>query len=135
MRSNTVNSVHLQYQDPLVRAGIASLICRQDDMCLRVAHGAAQNPAGMGCRDRVPPGAVVISDSESAPALLARTKARQAPGFSVLIVSARSSELEIRRALAAGARGYLVLGCSCEELVEAVRSAYHGGCALSGLAS
>jgi two-component system NarL family response regulator len=40
----------------------------------------------------------------------------------LLIVTARDSEAEIRFALKKGARGYLLLGCSVDDLVDAVRS-------------
>jgi DNA-binding NarL/FixJ family response regulator len=49
---------------------------------------------------------------------------RQVPN--VLILTRRESEGEIRHALQQGARGYLILGCAVDELVEAIRAVHRG---------
>ena len=92
--------------------------------------------AGSGSGDGEPASAaidVVIADYDSALALLANDPTRGAM-LKVLIVTARSSELEIRRAIGAGARGYLVLGCDGGELADGVRTVHGGGRAISGMA-
>jgi two-component system NarL family response regulator len=52
----------------------------------------------------------------------------------VLIVTGRESESEIRHALEAGVHGYLLEGCSPEELVDGVRAVQRGMRHLDGLA-
>jgi DNA-binding NarL/FixJ family response regulator len=52
----------------------------------------------------------------------------------VLIVTGRESESEIRQALEAGVHGYLLEGCTPEELADGVRAVQRGIRHLSGLA-
>ena len=73
---------------------------------------------------------MVVADYEQGLAFIARVRAqtpsRHVTGPSVLIVTQRESEREIRHALEHGAQGYLILGCGLDELVDAVRTLRHG---------
>ena len=73
---------------------------------------------------------VVVADYENGLALIAsaraRTSLRSAAGANVLIVTQRESEREIRHALEHGVRGYLILGCGVDEIVDAVRTLHRG---------
>ncbi len=48
------------------------------------------------------------------------------PGISIITVSAFKGAQAIKRSLRAGAKGYLLKNCSCEELVMAVRRVHNG---------
>ena len=78
---------------------------------------------------RQPAPDVVIADYDSGLGLLACGGL----GRRVLILTHSDSEAMICHALEQGARGYLLMGCSLQDLVEAVRSVYTGGIALGPL--
>jgi DNA-binding NarL/FixJ family response regulator len=73
---------------------------------------------------------LVVADYEHALELLEDCRAtgpmRHGWMPNVLIVTHRDSEGEIRHALEAGVRGYLILGCGLDELVRAARSVRRG---------
>ncbi|MCB1999377.1 MAG: response regulator transcription factor [Burkholderiaceae bacterium] len=119
--------VMVLYQDPLVRAGLAATLAEHTRYALVPAEASCVGPAGLS-PDLTPD--VVVTDYDYGLQLLARSppQARSRPGEMpvVLIVTPRDTEWEIRHALACGARGYLVLGCGVNELVEAVRTVHRG---------
>jgi len=53
-----------------------------------------------------------------------------APGRRVVIVTYSDSEARICHALERGARGYLLLGGSLQDLVDGIRSVHDGGVAV-----
>lgn len=57
----------------------------------------------------------------------ARAIAAQAPGVAVLMLTMLSDDESVFAALRAGARGYLLKGCTAEEVVAAIRSVATGG--------
>jgi DNA-binding NarL/FixJ family response regulator len=73
---------------------------------------------------------VVIADYESG--LRLSETGRESSGR-VVILTHSDGEAEICRALERGARGYLLLGCSPEDLVAGIRSVYQGGVAFGPL--
>ena len=115
------------YRDALVSNGLATTLHQQPDVELVSAEV---------CTCDIPPrpsdrhADVVVADYENGLALIASYRARmslrhgQSPN--VLIVTQRESEREIRHALEHGARGYLILGCGIDELVDAVRALHRG---------
>jgi len=102
-RSDTVR-VLVNHADPLVACGLVTTLSLEPD--IEVVD------AGAACD-------VVVADYERGVALAGGLPCRALPN--VLVVTARSSEGEIRHALEQGARGYLVLGCRLHEVVAAVR--------------
>jgi len=79
---------------------------------------------------------VLVADYDAGLAAVARPGeggARRRPP--VLILTARDSEAEIRGALEAGVRGYLLNGCAVDELIAAVRAVHRGARHLSELAA
>ena len=121
LATNTIG-VQVLYGDALVAAGLAATLRDQGDIELR---------ADTTCFGEIPGAArrqvdVVVTDYENGLSVLARQRAdpnsRHRAHPPVLIVSQRDTESEIRHALEQGARGFLLLGCSVDELVAGVRA-------------
>jgi DNA-binding NarL/FixJ family response regulator len=85
--------------------------------------GSFSSPGDPGfCAD------VVIADYESGVRL---NRCEPELDGRVLILTHADSEAKICNALAQGVRGYLLLGCSLQDLVAGVRSVYEGGVAVT----
>ena len=118
MRPNVRIRVLIAHGDPLISAGLAATLSRLRDF---------ETITGSGPQ----PGAdVVIADYESGLRLIACAGAL---GRRVMILTHSDSEAKICHALEQGARGYLLLGCSLQDLVDGLRSVYIGGIALGPL--
>src|SRR5215472_7889390 len=62
--------------------------------------------------------------------------ARECPGVRAVMLTASESELDVALALRAGARGYVLKGSSCAEVVETVRAIFRGeSCVAPSLAA
>ena len=118
MRPNERIRVLIAHSDPLISAGLAATLSRLRDF--ETATGTGRQPAAD----------VVIADYESGLSLIA---SGGASGRRVLILTHSDSEAKICHALEQGARGYLLLGCSLQDLVDGLRSVYMGGIALGPL--
>jgi DNA-binding NarL/FixJ family response regulator len=118
--------VQVVYGDALVAAGLSAT--------LRGAPGFAllERAASTGAAETAD---VVVTDYEHGLWLLARADERPRYAPPVLIVTARESESEIRHALEQGARGYVLLGCSIDELVTGVRALCAGTRHIAGRAA
>jgi DNA-binding NarL/FixJ family response regulator len=117
----------LLYRDPLVRAGLAATLAGHASFELVEAPAPVFDPSGALRHPKVD---VVVADYEHGLQALS-CNARRAPDShcampAVLIVTQRDSEWEIRHALECGTRGYLVLGCGLDELVQGVQTVYRG---------
>lgn len=112
---------------PVVRAGYARLIEREADLLVVAEAGTADE--GYAAFVRVSPD-ITVTDLALPGAggldLLGRILAR-APAARVLVFSMYDRELVARRALAAGAAGFLGKGAAPERLVEALRHLHAGG--------
>lgn len=111
--ARTIN-VGIAHNDPYIAAGIAELLGTSTDFGLRTE-----------CLDEVD---VLITDYSSGMLRAAAPAARRGTGIatSLLVVSEQDRGWQIRRAVDAGVRGYLLQDCSGNELREAVRSLAHG---------
>ena len=114
--------VLIRHNDPLVASGLTATLKAHAEFALSGFDSSRQEEP---CRPDV-----VITDYESGLACLTSLR-EQAAGRRmiaphVLIVTHRESEREIRHALEQGARGYLILGCGLEEVVDAVRTLRRG---------
>lgn len=113
------------YRNPLVAAGLVSALARLPDVVVEEGavladdHGAIDHAAD-----------VAVTDYHDGLRLLAQMRAARFPARSrhprVLILTNCDSECEIRHALEQGARGYLMLGCGVQELIDAVRAVHRG---------
>ncbi|WUR15993.1 response regulator transcription factor [[Empedobacter] haloabium] len=111
-------NVHLMHRDPVMTAGLHALLAGCGEFLLTTRTGDPQGHAGAH---------VVVADYDTGLAL-----ARQAPqdrfGHAprVLIVTQLDKEWEVRTAMDCGVHGYLLQGCSADELVRAVRQLGQG---------
>jgi DNA-binding NarL/FixJ family response regulator len=118
MRPNERIRVLIAHGDPLISAGLAATLARLRDFEAAPGDG------------RLPAADVVVADYESGLRLIASGGAL---GRRVMILTHSHSEAKICHALEQGARGYLLLGCSLQDLVDGLRSVYMGGIALGPL--
>jgi DNA-binding NarL/FixJ family response regulator len=117
--SRVTVAVAVLHEDPVVAAGLRALLQVAPDL-------AVPESTGPGEAD------VVVADHRGALALQAlrrletrsRGAGRPAPRF--MIVAATGREWEVRRALEAGIHGYLLQGCTTQELLDGVRALGRG---------
>ncbi|HKY42623.1 MAG TPA: response regulator transcription factor [Pyrinomonadaceae bacterium] len=111
---------------PLLREGIAMLIENQPDMQL-VAQAATGHEAIEQFRQHKPDVTLMdlrLPDISGIDALIAiRT---ESPDACVVVLTTFEGDVEIQRALQAGARGYLLKTTPAKELVEVIRQTHAG---------
>ena len=119
MRPNDTIKVLVAHSDALIAAGLESTLGRMRDF--EMAGGAGT---------RLPVADVVIADYDSGLRLIAAS----APvSRRVMILTHSDSEAKICHALEQGVRGYLLFGCSLQDLAAGLRSICQGGIALGPL--
>jgi len=112
-------SVVVLQAEPVLSLGLAAGLRQQPGFDVAVATSGTDTPAGD----------VYVADYAAALQLM-RGRAG-APQARVVVVTTHEREQEIRRAFEAGVRGYVLLGCTMEEVAEAVRCAGRGSRYLS----
>lgn len=123
-------SVLIAHGDPLIAAGVAATLqTRRDFEAVVCSPALAVARAQTGL---LPPADVVIVDYESGLRWLASAAARTPR---VIVLTHNESEAGICHALEQGACGYLLLGCSQQELIAALRSVHLGRIVLAPLAA
>jgi DNA-binding NarL/FixJ family response regulator len=117
---------------PVVRAGLAALVDGEDDMEV-VGQADNANAAVSGVRDAKPD--VVLMDIQLGDGpdgvAVAEELLRLPDPPRVLVLTTYESDADVRRAVEAGATGYLLKACPPEELFAAIRAAARGESALS----
>lgn len=114
----------ISHSDPLISAGLEAVL--QKRRGLKVVFPRFGNEFAHDIDGESAEADVVIADYESA---LRLSETRRESRGRLVILTHSDSEAQICRALERGARGYLLLGCSPEDLVEGIRSVYQGGVA------
>jgi len=114
--------VAVSHRYPLVQAGLQAALMYERDFAVSIL-----SVADLSLRAHAD---VVIADYETALELFA-APVRHAPGQDtrtarVMVVSHRDRETDIRNALTQGVLGYLLLGCTVEDMVSGVRALSHG---------
>lgn len=120
--------VLISHSDPLISAGLKAVLHKRRD--LKVVFTQFGNEFAREIAEKSPEADVVIADYESG---LRLSETGLESSGRVLILTHNDGEAEICRALERGARGYLLLGCSPEDLVAGIRSVYQGGVAFGPL--
>jgi DNA-binding NarL/FixJ family response regulator len=130
MRPNERIKVLIAHGDPLIAAGLAATLSRMRDFESVSADSLPAKPKTTAVPLRMPVADVVIADYESGLRLIASPSPLSRR---VMILTHSDSEAKICHALEQGARGYLLLGCSLQDLVDGLRSVHMGGIALGPL--
>jgi DNA-binding NarL/FixJ family response regulator len=128
MTSSSTIKVLIAHGDPLIAAGLAVTLQSQRDFEASVCRNASKLSSGTA-RD-LPPADVVIADYDMGMQLIAYGGAAS---HRVVILTHSDAEARICRALEQGARGYLLLGCSLQDLFDGLRAVRLGGTALGPL--
>jgi DNA-binding NarL/FixJ family response regulator len=111
---------------PIVREGLASIIALQPDMEL---VGAAESGAEALQLIHATPLDVALVDlrlKDMSGHELTRQILSHSSGIRIIILTSFEGDADIERALAAGARGYVVKGTARDELLGAIRSIHAG---------
>jgi DNA-binding NarL/FixJ family response regulator len=120
-------SVLVAHSDPFISAGLTALLRKRREF--KVVKLGSERWASR-LHGIAAPADVVIADYCSGMHLI-----DTGPPFSerLLILTSEDSEARIWQALERGARGYLLLGCSLQELIHGIRAVNGGGVAVAPL--
>ncbi len=111
---------------PIVREGLASIIALQSDM--EMAGEAESGAQGLALFRRLKPDIALVDlrlpDMNGHE--LTRQILEHSPEARIIVLTSFEGDADIERALAAGARGYVVKGVPREELLGAIRTVHAG---------
>jgi DNA-binding NarL/FixJ family response regulator len=121
-------AVLVAHSDPVISAGLVVLLRKSRKF--KVLWSRASRSTSHAAMDLAHSADVVIADYDSGIGLIVG-----APDWNgrVVIFTHRDSQAKICHALAQRVRGYLLLGCSLQDLVAGIRSVHAGGVALTPL--
>jgi DNA-binding NarL/FixJ family response regulator len=111
---------------PLVREGLAALINAQTDMCV-VGQGSTGHEAIKLFRELQPDVALMdlrLPDLSGIDAMI--TILSGSPQARVIMVTSSEGDVEMERALAGGAKGYILKSMPPREVLEAIRKVHAG---------
>jgi DNA-binding NarL/FixJ family response regulator len=111
---------------PLLREGIAAIIDSQPDM-LMIAQASTGREAIQQFRDHRPDVTLMdlrLPDISGIDAMIAIRS--EFPDSRIVMLTTFEGDVEIQRALAAGARGYLLKNMPPKEMVDAIRQVHAG---------
>ena len=111
---------------PLLREGIATLLNNQPDICV-VGEASSGREALERFRELHPDITLMdvrLPDMSGIDAMIAIRK--EFPEARVIMVTTSEGDVEIQRALAGGARGYMLKSMPPKDLVEAIRQVHAG---------
>jgi len=119
--------VRIRHGDPIAQAGLSAALDRYSDLEIDPAsQDGVLWPAHHPLEQRWPD--VVVADYANgiATAINAAREPHRTGAPKVMILAAIDREWEIKNALERGVRGYLLTGCSVDDLVAAVRAVHRG---------
>jgi DNA-binding NarL/FixJ family response regulator len=120
---------------PLFRNGVAALLASQPDMCL-VAEGANGRDAIREFRAHRPDVTLMDLQMPEMNGLEAAIAIRaEFPEARIVVLTTYAGDVQVVRALQAGARGYLLKTLADKELLDTIRSVHAGRKTLSAEAS
>ena len=120
-----VIEVLIAHGDPLIAAGLAAVLRKRRDFKAAVCSPAAASHA---MASHLSLADVVVADYEYGLRLI-----KGAGRHRVMILTHSTSEAKIWRALEQGVRGYVLLGGSLQNLIDALHSIHAGGMAVAPL--
>ncbi len=112
---------------PIVRDGLTALIERREDMTV-VAQAANAAEAIAAFREQRPDVTLMdlrLPDRDGVSAIEAIRQ--EFPQARMLVVTTFDGDVDIQRALRAGAMGYILKDTPREQLMDAIRTVYNGG--------
>jgi DNA-binding NarL/FixJ family response regulator len=111
---------------PVVRDGIAAILNLQPDMML--AGAAATGGEALERFFDLRPDVVLVDLQlpDMSGFDLIKTIRDKSPNARIIVLSSHEGDVDIQRAMEAGARGYVVKGIVREELLETIRSVHAG---------
>ena len=111
---------------PILREGIAALVGKQPDMEL-VAEASNGLEAIEFFRQNRPDVTLMDLQMPEMDGIEAtHTICREAPGSRIIVLTTYVGDIQIKRAIQAGARGYLLKGLLRKELIETIRAVHAG---------
>jgi DNA-binding NarL/FixJ family response regulator len=120
---------------PLFRSGVAALLASQPDMQL-VAEGASGGEAIQQFRTHRPDVTLMDLQMPEMSGLEATIAIRaEFPDARIIVLTTYAGDVQVLRALKAGARAYLLKTLADKELLETIRGVHRGKKALSAEAS
>jgi len=125
MTQSPTIKVLIAHGDPLIAAGLAVTLQSQRDFEALI-YRPASNLSNGTARD-LPSADVVVADYDMGMRLIASAGPAS---HRVVILTHSDAEARVCRALEQGARGYLLLGCSLQDLFDGLRAVRLGGTAL-----
>jgi DNA-binding NarL/FixJ family response regulator len=128
MRQPIQIKVLVAHSDPLISAGLCATLQKRQDF--EVAACNRESGVSHPTVSHFLPPDVVVADYDSGLRLIAFNGAST---DRVMILTHIHSETKICHALELGVRGYLLLGCSLEDLMQGIRSMHIGGISLAPL--
>jgi DNA-binding NarL/FixJ family response regulator len=111
---------------PLFREGIATVIASQPDMTVAAMASTGKEALG-GYRSTLPDVTLMdlrLPDMSGIAALSAIRS--EFPAARIIMLTTFEGDVEVQRALAAGARGYMLKSTPLEELVAVIREVHRG---------
>jgi len=111
---------------PIVRDGIAAIINLQQDMTLVGAAGTAGEALERLAATSPDITVVDLQLPDMGGFDLIKKIKNKSPNARVIVLSSHEGDVDIQRALEAGAQGYVVKGLVREELLETIRSVHAG---------
>jgi len=116
---------------PITREGVARRISSEADMSVCCEADSAQEALQLLEKQKLDLVLLDISLAESSGLDMLKDLRTRFPNLRTLILSMHEESLYAERALRAGARGYIMKGASCEELIQAIRQVLAGEIYLS----
>jgi DNA-binding NarL/FixJ family response regulator len=128
MTQSSKIKVLISHGDPLIAAGLVVTLQSQRDFEAYVLSSASKLSSATS--NDLTRADVVVADYDSGMRLIMSAGAAD---HRVVILTHSDAEVRICRALEQGARGYLLLGCSLQDLFDGLRAVCFGGTALAPL--
>jgi DNA-binding NarL/FixJ family response regulator len=111
---------------PIVREGMAAIINLQPDMLLAGAVGTGGEALERFIELRPDVALVDLQLPDMSGFDLIKKVRAKSPNARIIVLSSHEGDVDIQRALEAGAQGYVVKGLVREELLETIRSVHAG---------
>jgi DNA-binding NarL/FixJ family response regulator len=122
---SSTTKVLIAHGDPLIAAGLTATLQKQGDFEVLVCRRASKLSKPTG--NDLPPADVVVADYDTAMRLIASAGR---VSHRVVILTHNDGEARICHALEQGARGYLLLGCSLQDLFDGLHAVRVGHMAM-----